>query len=409
MNVVLQVNSFVQLTRTNFPEKKLYNYVWKLLDPKGKHSSDESRCKLKVPLSIICYSRKVVGESASTLLAISGYSTKTDPIVIRRESTSKRMSKRRKTSCQKSDLTSISYDVSLLRQCLSIALLDNQSSRNYLETLERDGHINPKIQEMLLQNYANRQSVLAYKLSSSHTSTSNETLTQKQHLWSNFNVFYARSALNDAAFNLFLDRLQDYYDLCHEVTTRYPKNTKQVTSVSNYLRRKYLCLVHRWFLHPSQTKNSDHAFKAPSLRQDTTFSQFEEIVLNKLHNFFHDICVFLQLLNSGEKVGLASCLKQSRCRKTIDIQRCFDHDTWFEHCTSNNLEERSRNVKSKILDPEETYQGPKMLLPPAWNKLVSYTMCTQVYFVFRTYEINIFHVILKIRDIIGHSYLHFSS
>ena len=182
MNVVLQINSFVPLSRKYFSKKKIYDYVWRLIDPEGKHSNDLMREQLRVPLSIICYSRKVIGESSSTLLNIQNYAKQSNllevtPVcpaeeeissTVREESNqdgnhNHERRKRRKVRKLSSAILNV-YNVSVLRKCLGTVIMDNASTRNYLLSVESDAHINHRILGEVKKNYENRQKVLAFKM-----------------------------------------------------------------------------------------------------------------------------------------------------------------------------------------------------------------------------------------------------
>ena len=138
MNNVLQINISVPLDAKFFPDQRLYNYIWKILDPEQKYETPESRKKeLMVPISVICYSRKVVGQATEKLLDLDQFG--------------------KDCSLVTGSDGEVKYDVSVLRSTLRLCFLDVRSSRNVQAMYETSSYINHKVQEDAILKYTSHK------------------------------------------------------------------------------------------------------------------------------------------------------------------------------------------------------------------------------------------------------------
>lgn len=384
MNHVLQINSAVPLTRVNFPDKHLYKYLHNLLDKNNVCVTDEERSKLMVPVSIICYSRKAVGESADKLLAIDNY-CKDDTLFV--------CSKPKKSTPPKE------YDISLLRQCLKIAIKDHQSSRNVMATYETNSHINHRVQKQIITNYETKQRNLAKLYFGPEDPGCDEDTGEirdykyvdKDFDLDNANAHYLRECLNQRKRNVFADRKDDY-DKFREKVMKLEDNDEEL---SQELVTEFNDLVERWYYHMKsqngkkydpakyQTQRSTdikeechhnpHCYY-PYPKLQTKTNKGLRATISDMFVFFHDFTVFISLLNYdeyGEKGIFGKVVENSFYRGMHGLHKNFNLGLWYKFCSSDNEENRVENFDTLLIDPTETYQGPKLLMPAGWDKMVS--------------------------------------
>ena len=361
MNVVLQINSFVFLNRNNFKDEKLYNYIWKILDPDCQCMDDTSRSLLKVPVSIICYSRMVVAESSATLLAIHRYWARRELFVAKVS----RKSKSKQNPMQPPSNSTLSVDISLLRQCIGVVLSDCSSKRNFMETYERDGHINHSIQATIMEEYNHRQRDLFHKMFG-------QSQFPEDHL-NGFNNLYLKTVLNNDHYNLFVERLQEYYDLCLEVS-RVHEEKGDRQRVPTSLMSDVKVLIRRWYLHDNilMSRKEYSKLKCPTFDEELFMKDLKHLLEKEMSPYFHNVDIFLSLLEKGSKEELGCHLLECTNYRRHDSLRCFDVSVWNENChKENDYKDIVRMLMARLIDPTETYQGPRLLLPPSWNKMVS--------------------------------------
>ena len=390
MNYVFQINSSVKLTRTNFPNKCLYDYLHTLLDPEGEYVTDEMREMIMVPVSIICYSRKAVGESADRLVAIDNFCEDNTPFEASKDKKSKAGTK---------------YDISLLRKCLKVALKDHQSSRNVMATYETDSHINHAVQKAIIDNYEKRISDLAllyfgnnipdYELDTFEPKDCKYAKQIDENTaFDNANAHYVRECLNMKQRNIYCDRKDDYDSFLNKVLLLENDSCACESCYVLELRE----LVFRWYyrrnhrlaqhlatseqkqrntLPPGniQSSSSHYHYPLPNLNPKT-YKDLKEIVLS-MKPFFYNFSVFVTLLETEER-GLKGPLGKMIESSMFDgynhvLFKRFKLDEWYRsRCYEDcNHENNVLKFDALLMDPTETYQGPKMMMPAGWNKIVS--------------------------------------
>ena len=395
MNYVLQINSSVELSRSNFPNEELYNYLHELLDPDGNYETDEMRsAMLRVPVSIICYSRKAVGESADKLLCIDYYCESNDSVFV--------PSSRGKSPSVKS------YDISLLRRILKIPIKDNRSSRNVMATYETDAHINHSIQKVIIENYEKKISNLALLYFGSNLPDydleefepylgRNESICiGTLH---NANGHFLRECLSQKHRNIFADKKNDY-DLLNDKVLALKNDTDPcpqdlIDELKEIVDRWYIRYPRNKFSLPRKTapendqknrntypphseissfyKHKSNRYPLPDLSPKT----IEDLkkVLETMVPFFYDFNVFISLPGT-EEYGL-----KGPFGKLVEIMfdeynrplfKNFKLDEWYRYVSEGReLEDNIEKLDGLLIDPTETYQGPKLMMPAGWNKIVS--------------------------------------
>ena len=388
MNYVLQINSSVSLTRENFPNDDLYNYIHELLDPDNEYNTDEMRKKIMVPVSIICYSRKAVGESADKLLYIDEFCEDNTPFV--------------SSKFKNKSISTRQYDISLLRQCLKVALKDHQSSRNVMATYETNSHINHAVQKSVIENYEKRISHLShlyfgdnipdYDLKSFEVMDS-KYVNKVDSIFDNANAHYARECLNQKQRDIYCDRKEDYDSFLEKVLLLEDDTEQCRTTHIEELRD----IVHRWYYRkehnmerylatreqenrntlPPESYNvsrSHNHYPLPNTSPHTVKDLKETVIAMK--PYFHNFSVFVSLLNgdeNGRKGPLGKMIERSFDRYNHPLFKDFCLDEWYRFvCNDGDAHDCNiENFDKLLIDPSETYQGPKMLMPAGWNKIVS--------------------------------------
>lgn len=393
MNYVLQINSWVPLTRENFPQEDLYDYIHELLDPENEYDTDERRKSIAVPVSIICYSRKAVGESVDKLLCIDQFCEDRSPF----EASKVKRSDSRAT-----------YDISLLRKCLKVALKDHQSSRNAMATYETDSHINHEVQKTIIENYEKRISKLsALYFGNDVPGYSKETFqsndphygknVDESYTFDNANAHYIRECLNSKQRNIYADRKDDY-DTFSEKVLQLENDTEPCDrSYLEELRR----IVNRWYYRkdhnmerqlaiwqqrdrttypPRNMKapNSHNYYPLPDLGPKTVKDLKKTV--RSMKPYFYNFSIFITLLDGEEeytKGAFGKMIEESFDWHNHPLFKNFCLDEWYRSiCEDDSGVAHERNIEDKfdclLIDPTETYQGPKLLLPAGWNKMVSH-------------------------------------
>jgi hypothetical protein len=368
MNNVLQINTSVSLNRINFPDPKLYDYVWKMLDKEGIYTTDALREELRVPISIICYSRKVVGQSTEKLLDLDAFATDDTPVT-------------------GSDGNS-KYNIQLLRNVLRKSFLDTRSSRDVQAMYETNSYINHQVQDDLLRDF------------SSHRSNLNKFLLEDNgENWDDFNAYYLKNGIKcDKQLNLFADRKDEYDELCRMVNDIPDSNVY----VQLDIIREFRSLVSRWYpwlddyqgrkgneinyakfqKERRQFQDRDHHryYPRPSISNDEVHSLTKSELqsrLSEMKNFFYNVEVFLSITQDSKKCLLALDLADSKSYGPLTEDEEpfnkseYDVDRWYEACQHWDMDKRIENLRGSVLDCSETFQGPKLQFPAGWDKTVS--------------------------------------
>ena len=370
MNNVLQVNVSVPLNRTNFSDNRLYNYILRVLDPEGNLKTEKQQASLMVPISVICYSRKVVGQSTEKLLLLDNFAEDESLVT------------------GKDGLTN--YNVSHLRKILRDCFTDERSSRNVQAMYETSAYINHQVQDDLLCKYNKNRTNLQLHLFEDIEPSNDRT---------NFNIYYLKHGLkNDLWTNLFADRKEDY-DLLVQSVESIPDNSDNLFVDRNIIL-EFRDLVKRWYPilddylgqkgddipydSIQRRKRSDphldyHKYYAiPRIPKDEEDTTTRTMLLNRLEDmkeFFHSIEIFLSIVDGSKKSILALDLKDSGADigdtgEELEIPITFDINFWYKHCQRDLFEQRLPKLRTSVIDCQETFQGPKLQYPAGWQKMV---------------------------------------
>jgi len=369
MNNVLQINVSVPLDSKNFPDERLYNYIWKVLDPEGLFKTQEQRMSLMVPISVICYSRKVVGQSTEKLLELDNFADD-ESLVTGKDGSTK-------------------YNISLLRKTLKKCFTDEQSSRNVQAMYETSSYINHEVQQDLVSSF------------NSHRTNLHEHLFENSahHDRTNFNIYYLKNgykAKNDWA-NLFADRKEDYDEFVTSIECIPEKNI----FIDSCFVREFRNLVDRWYpilesyvgqrgtAIPYDKIQSDRRYNRdrdlhkyyprpsiPAEEKDTMTKSMMLTKLKEMKDFFYNVEIFMSIADGSKKALLALDLNESGTHICMDEEdeysysTAFDIDAWYKYCQHDLFEKRVDKLRASVIDAEETFQGPRLQYPAGWQKMV---------------------------------------
>jgi hypothetical protein len=267
-----------------------------------------------------------------------------------------------------------------------------------MATYETNSHINHRVQKQIITNYETKQRNLA-KLyfgpedpgwDKDTQGIVDYTYLDKDFDLDNANGHYLRECLNQRQRNVFADRKDDY-DKFREKVTKLEDNDEEI---SPELVTEFYDLVEQWYYH----MKSNHAKTDPAKYQkirstditddywhnahcyypypklQTKTNKGLRATISDMFVFFHDFTVFISLLNYdkyGEKGCFGKLVENSFFRGLHGLHKNFNLGLWYKFCSDANEENRVENFDTLLIDPTETYQGPKLLMPAGWDKMVS--------------------------------------
>ena len=134
MNAVLQINVWIPLDKQLINNDKLFNFLSRSLLIKDVHKKGNVISNTRVPISIICYGRRVVGQTCDMYYHL------------------------RELSLTNRFL--FGQEVTLIYNILSRIILDVHSSRFLINSIETSEHINGKVVMQAIDDFNKRQNEL---------------------------------------------------------------------------------------------------------------------------------------------------------------------------------------------------------------------------------------------------------
>ena len=133
--------------------------------------------------------------------------------------------------------------------------------------------------------------------------------------------------------------------------------------------------------------SSHHRYPVPNMAPNT-IKELKDILV-AMRPYFYNFSVFVSLLNSDEdgRGPLGKIIERSFDRYNFPLFKSFSLDEWYRSLCNGPSSDVAHdgnieNFDRLLIDPVETYQGPKLLMPAGWNKIVSHFV--PFFFVFIT-------------------------
>ena len=323
MNAVLQINVWIPLDKQLINNDKLFNFLSRSLRSKDVPKKANVITDTRVPISIVCYGRRVVGKTCDMYYHL------------------------RQLSLTKRFL--LGQEVTLINNILSRIILDVHSSRFLINSIETSGHINGKVVMQAKDDFDKRQNALMVLLEGNPSGyeslcfehgISKESLSEYQRRMDHYS--WMRNRLINCTNE----------DELHVMKKEWSRFTKKI------YRFRY-----KFFKARSHAYCASAGLLSPHTVHETDSLRFVET----LGDLLYLVESYSTMFGLG---GKANFLKNDLCNYSLGrhLEQLVEHK---HKITMKDQNSTNHCMYNPLPDPNTTYNGPVIQLKPSWDKLVS--------------------------------------
>ena len=324
MNAVLQINVWIPLDKQLINNDKLFNFLSRSLStndiPKKKKAN--GIINTRVPISIVCYGRRVVGQTCDMYYHL------------------------RQLSLTKRFLFGL--EVTLINDILSRIILDVRSSRFLINSIETSEHINGNVVMQAKDDFNKRQNAL---ISFLHENPSG------------YECFCFGNGISKESHREYQRRMDHYSSMRNQLMNC--TNEDELP----FLKKEWFRFTEKIYLFRYKffkARTHAHCASVGLLSPHTVHEKDTLRHAETLGDLIYIVESYAPMLELG---GRATFLKNDLC--TYSLGRRLEHVVKHQQQISMNKNFTNHSTYNPLPDPKATYNGPVIHLKPSWDKLVS--------------------------------------